>query len=159
MPGLRAAISAISPGPLVAPLVALLGALPAAALDITLELDHARAIRLEQPASAVIVGNPVIADVTPHDGTLFLVTGKSFGETNVIALDDQGRQIYEANVRVISAADGRLVVHRGLGRESYACFGYCERVPVPGDATASFDSTLDARMKAIDAANAESQPK
>ena len=138
---------------------ALLAAPSATALDLTLEVDHARAIRLPEPASAVIVGNPVIADVTPHDGSLFLLTGKTFGATNVIALDDEGRQIYEAEVHVIDAAGGRLVVNRGLARESYVCAGECQRLPVPGDSTEAFDAATDARMKAIEAANAEALPK
>jgi hypothetical protein len=149
--GLRAPVAAVS--------LAAFAALPAAALDLTLELDHARAVRLSEPASAVIVGNPIIADVTPHDGSLFLVTGKAFGETNVIALDSEGRQIYEANIRVVGGDAGRLTVFRGMGRESYACFGECERIPVPGDRTEVFDQTLDSRMKAIDAANGEAAPK
>lgn len=151
MIGLRAAIAASG--------LAVFAALPAAGLDLTLELDHARAVRLAEPASAVIVGNPVIADVTPHDGSLFLVTGKSFGETNVIALDSEGRQIYEANIRVVGSGAGRLTLHRGLGRESYACYGECQRIPVPGDRSDVFDQTLDSRMKAIEAANAEATPK
>lgn len=149
MSALRAAIVAAG--------LAALAALPAGALDVTVEVDHARAIRLSAPASAVIVGNPLIADVTPHDDGLFLVTGKSFGETNVIALDADGQQIYEANIRVVAASADRLTLFRGLGRESYACYGTCERIPVPGDRLESFDQTLDSQMKAIDAANSAAQ--
>jgi Flp pilus assembly secretin CpaC len=146
---LRAAIAAAS--------LAALAALPAGAADLTLEIDHAQAVRLSEPASAVIVGNPLIADVTPHDAGLFLVTGKSFGETNVIALDAEGQQIYEANIQVVGASSNRLTLHRGLGRESYACFGSCERIPVPGDSQAAFDQTLDSQVKAIEAANSAAQ--
>ncbi len=149
MSGLRAALAAAS-------LVAL-AALPASAVDLTIEIDYAQAIRLSEPASAVIVGNPLIADVTPHDDGLFLLTGKSYGETNVIALDAEGQPIYEANVRVVAGDSGRLTLFRGLGRESYACFGSCERIPVPGDRLESFDQTLDAQMKAIEAANTAAQ--
>jgi hypothetical protein len=151
MPGLRAAIAAFSVGAL--------AALPATALDLTVEIDHARAVRLSEPAAAVIVGNPAIADVTPHDSSLFLITGKGFGATNVIALDEAGRQIYEADINVVSSPVGRLTVHRGLGRESYACRGACERVPIPGDSVEVFDRTIDARTKAMDLANAEAQPQ
>lgn len=151
MSGLRAVIAAIG----------FIGAAaaPAAAVDLTLEVDHARAIRLSEPASAVIVGNPVIADVTPHDASLFLITAKSFGETNVIALDAEGRQIYEATIRVAGGGANRLTMHRGLGRESYACYGSCERIPVPGDQQEVFDVTLEARMKSIDAAVAQAAPQ
>ncbi|MGD2132138.1 MAG: pilus assembly protein N-terminal domain-containing protein [Maricaulaceae bacterium] len=130
---------------------------PAAALDLTVELDHAHPVRLSEPASAVIVGNPVIADVTPHDGQTLLVTGKSFGATNVIALDADGNQIYAAEIHVVDAAGGRLTVQRGLSRESYVCHGECSRVPVPGDGTEIYDQTLDARMKAIEAASGQAQ--
>jgi Flp pilus assembly secretin CpaC len=151
MPGLRAATAALTLGAL--------AALPAAALDLTVEIDHAHAVRLSEPAAAVIVGNPVIADVTPHDAGLFLITGKNFGATNVIALDEDGRQIYEADINVVGSPQGRLTVHRGLGRESYACHGGCERVPVPGDSVESFDSAVDARTKTLQLANSEAEPK
>lgn len=131
----------------------------AAALDLTVPVDHARAVRLSEAASAVIVGNPVIADVTPHDENMFLITGKSFGSTNIIALDQDGRQIYSAEIRVVGANGGRLTVHRGLARESYHCVGACERIPVPGDFVESFDNVLSSTMKTIDAANSESDPK
>jgi hypothetical protein len=149
--GLRAAIAAFGLGAL--------AALPAAALDLTVEIDHARAVRLSEPAAAVIVGNPVIADVTPHDSSIFLITGKAFGSTNVIALDEAGRQIYEADLYVVNAPGGRLTVHRGTARESYACRGGCERVPIPGDSVAVFDSTIDARSKAIDLATAQAEQR
>lgn len=136
---------------------ALCAAAPAAAVDLTIEVDHARTIRLPESASAVIVGNPLIADVTPHDDTLFLITGKSFGSTNIIALDQDGRQIYSADVRVVSSSDGRLTMHRGLARESYHCVANCERIPVPGDNTATFNATMSSRLKAIDAAISGSQ--
>jgi len=125
---------------------------PAVALDLIIEVDHARTVRLPESASAVIVGNPLVADVTPHDDSLFLITGKSFGSTNIIALDHDGRQIYSAEIRVVSSNRGRLTVHRGLARESYFCVVGCERIPVPGDSSAAFDATLDARLKAIGAA-------
>ena len=136
-----------------------LAATPAAGVDLTLELDHAQPVRLSAPASAIIVGNPIVADVTPHDGETLLVTGKSFGATNIIVLNEGGEAIYEAEVRVVNGGDGRLMVNRGLARESYVCFDGCERTAIPGDNNATFQEVMDARTKAIAAAAAEAQPK
>ena len=129
-----------------------LAAAPAAAADLTLELDHAQPVRLSAPASAIIVGNPLVADVTPHDGETLLVTGKSFGATNLIVLGAEGDAIYEAEVRVVDAQSGRLVVNRGLARESYVCVEDCQRAAVPGDNSETFQEVMDARAKAIGAA-------
>jgi Flp pilus assembly secretin CpaC len=37
-------------------------------------------------AAEVIIGNPTIADVSVQGGNLLVVTGKSFGVTNIISL-------------------------------------------------------------------------
>jgi hypothetical protein len=152
MPSLRLSIAALCA-------VTALAASPAAGVDLTLELDHAQPVRLSAPASAIIVGNPVVADVTPHDGETLLVTGKSFGATNIIVLNADGDAIYEAEVRVVDRSENRLMVNRGLARESYVCFGECQRTAIPGDANETFQSVMEARTKAIAAAAAEAQPK
>ena len=85
--------------------------------------------------ATVIVGNPIIADVTmlKRNDTIVL-TGKGFGETNLIALDAQGKALGELIVRVMPA-DNVLIVQRGMDRQSYACSPKCEPIVNLGDTT------------------------
>ena len=60
-----------------------LAAPPAAALEaIPIVLDQAKVMRLPQGVSTIIVGNPLIADVSVQSGGLMVLTGKGYG-TNV----------------------------------------------------------------------------
>ena len=52
------------------------------------------------PGAEVIIGNPSIADVTIQGGNLLVVTGKTFGVTNIIALDAQRNVIQDQRVVV-----------------------------------------------------------
>ena len=115
-----------------------LGVAPAAAAPQAVEvtLDKAKILRMPAHAATIVVGNPIIADVTTlkADG-LVVVTGKGFGETNLIFLDSAGTAVEEANVRVTSA-DTLLTVQRGMDRESYSCQPRCEPTVSLGDSDA-----------------------
>jgi Flp pilus assembly secretin CpaC len=69
------------------------GASPArAATDvIAVTLDQAKIARLPRGAATLIVGNPMIADVTMlKNNNTMVITGKGFGQTNLIAIDAAG---------------------------------------------------------------------
>ena len=55
---------------------------------------------------------------------LMVVTGKSFGATNLIILDNSGTQVGESTITVVPPND-KLVVMRGPHRESYWCNPDC----------------------------------
>ena len=46
-----------------------------------------------------MVGNPSIADVSVQSGKVLVVTGKSYGETNLIVMDADGKVV--ANRKLI----------------------------------------------------------
>ena len=50
-------------------------------------VDQATLVRLDRPAAEIVVGNPSIADVSVQSSKLLVITGKSFGETNLIVMD------------------------------------------------------------------------
>lgn len=58
-------------------------------------VDHAKVLRLPDKAQTVIVGNPAIADVTVQRNGVMVITGKSYGVTNLIALDATGALLAE----------------------------------------------------------------
>lgn len=101
-------------------------------------VDHAKVVRLPEKARTVIVGNPAIADVTVQRNGVMVVTGKSFGVTNLIALDSSGTLLAESLVRVGAASDAVLTVQRGMERESYSCTPVCQPSMQLGDAQKYF---------------------
>src|SRR5512146_678458 len=64
-----------------------------AADPISVIVDRAKVLRISQPADVVIIGNPAIADATIQDSRTLIITGRSYGTTNLIVLDKQGQQI------------------------------------------------------------------
>ncbi len=107
---------------------------PALATDtIEVVLDQAKVLQLPPNTSTVIVGNPIIADVTMLRRTNQMVlTGKGYGQTNMIALDAEGNAIGESVVKVSGSTHG-LVVQRGMSRETYSCAPRCQPTVNLGD--------------------------
>jgi hypothetical protein len=113
---------------------------PAANGDaVTVTVDHAKVLRLPEKAQTVIVGNPAIADVTIQRNGVMIVTGKSYGVTNLIALDATGALLAESSLRVSAASDSILTVQRGLERESYSCTPACQPSAQLGDSQRHFN--------------------
>jgi hypothetical protein len=109
---------------------------------ISVRLDQARVARLPERVSTVVVGNPLIADVSIQQGGLMVLTGKGYGVTNLIALDREGNLLSEQFIQVQGPTDGVVVVYRGLNRESYSCTPRCERRITLGDSPEFFDVTI-----------------
>jgi hypothetical protein len=115
---------------------------PAAASEridtVPVIVDHAKVIRLPERTQTVIVGNPAIADVTVQKNGVLVITGKSFGVTNLIALDAAGAMLAESRVSVRAATDSVVTLHRGTDRESYSCAPNCQPAMQLGDSTKFF---------------------
>jgi hypothetical protein len=108
---------------------------------VLVTVDHAKVIKLPEKAQTVVIGNPIVADVTVQKNGVMIVTGKSFGVTNLIALDAAGNLIAESLVRVRSPSDNVLTVQRGMERESYSCAPKCQPSVQLGDAQKFFGDT------------------
>jgi Flp pilus assembly secretin CpaC len=70
----------------------------ARAADLVVRYDQSQLLRLPRPVAHVIIGNASIADVTVQAGNLLIVTGKTFGVTNIIALDAQKNIIQDGEL-------------------------------------------------------------
>ena len=117
---------------------------PANALDATLDLavDRASVVRAPENTATIIIGNPMIADATSQKNGVLVVTGKSFGSTNIMLLDSTGAVLSETLVNVRRASDGgTVVVQRGAKRESFSCTPRCEPVLAIGDNPDTFGQT------------------
>jgi Flp pilus assembly secretin CpaC len=105
---------------------------------VAVMVDQAKVIRLPEKTQTVIVGNPMIADITVQKNGILVVTGKSFGVTNFIALDANGSLLAESRVTVRAATDAVVTVQRGMERESYSCAPQCQPAIQLGDSTRFF---------------------
>ena len=118
-------------------------ALPSGAIaadELIVKYDQSQLLRLPRPVAEIIIGNPSIADVTVQSSDLLVVTGKTFGITNVIALDAERRVIQEQRVMVMRE-DAKVVnLQKGAKRETYSCTPHCNPSLVVGDDKAYFDS-------------------
>jgi Flp pilus assembly secretin CpaC len=117
---------------------------------VTVLVDNAKVIRLPEKTATVIVGNPIIAEVTPQKNGVLVLTGKSFGSTNLIALDTGGSLIAETMIRVEASRDTTITVQRGLDRESLSCTPNCQPAVQLGDSANYFGTTsgqADARRR------------
>lgn len=100
----------------------------------SVELNKTEIVRLPSAASAVVVGNPSIADVSVHSDNTIFVIGRSFGETNIVILDKFGSTVMDANVRVTgNVASNGVRVYSGTERRTYSCNPYCLPAPMLGD--------------------------
>ena len=111
----------------------------AKAEDLVVVYDQSQLLRLPRPASEIIVGNASIADVTVQGGNLLVVTGKTFGVTNIIALDSEKNVIQDQRVLVRRDEKRTVNLHRAGLRQSYSCTPSCSPMLTIGDDTAYFE--------------------
>ncbi len=105
-------------------------------------VDQATVIRLSAPANTIVVGNPAIADATIVDASTLVITGRSFGTTNLIVLDAAGNVLTDELVTV-QAATGQVVVYRRSLRQTYSCTPVCAPTLNVGDGDPAFQTTTE----------------
>src|SRR5262245_864754 len=81
--------------------------------DETIELSPGivKLFRFDRTVGTVAVGNPAVADTFAPNDRAILLTGKTIGTTNLIVLDDGGRDLFSAAVIVSRTELGRVSVH------------------------------------------------
>lgn len=106
---------------------------PASAEDLIVKFDQSQLIRLPRPVAELIIGNPSIADVTIQSGNLLVITGKSYGITNIIALDSDRNVIQDQRILVRRDETSVVNVTRGTARQTLACVPQCNPTLTLGD--------------------------
>jgi hypothetical protein len=107
-------------------------------------IDQAKLIRLPERVATIVVGNPLIADVTLQVGGIIVVTGKGYGATNFMAMDRNGEVLVDRMILVEGPNDHQIVtVYRGIERESYSCTPLCQPRVTLGDSERFFKGSLD----------------
>ena len=110
---------------------------------IAVYVDQAKLVKLPAKVSTIVVGNPLIADVTLQSGGIVVVTGKGYGATNFIAMDRNGEVLVDRQIQVEGPTDQLVTVYRGVERESYSCAPICQRRVTLGDGETYFRSAID----------------
>jgi hypothetical protein len=141
--------------------VSLFGSVVASAEPIGVIVDQATIVKLPEKVATLVVGNPLIADVSLQPGGTMIVTGRGYGATNVVAIDRGGAVLLDRMIQVEAPTEKLVTVFRGVNRETYSCTPVCQQRITLGDGTDYFRSTLDqagSRNSSAAGAPADKQP-
>ena len=120
---------------------ALLGSGAALAAELTVTMDEGRMLTFRTPVKTVFVGNPLIADVTVVDEKHVFLTGKNFGTTNLVVLNESGAQIANERITVLGRSSNIVTLQRGPSQTTLACAGErCVPAPTQGDNAEAFEA-------------------
>lgn len=109
-----------------AALVAALSVSAQAEPGIQVEMNQAKIVKLSRPADTIVVGNPAIADASVQDASTIVLTGKGFGVTNLVVLDNDGNPIVDEQVTVVRQTVSSVRVYRRADVQTLSCTPYCE---------------------------------
>jgi hypothetical protein len=110
---------------------------------IAVNVDQAKLFKMPGKVATIVIGNPMIADVTLQPGGLVVVTGKGYGATNFIAMDRAGEVLVDRQIEVLGPADQVVTVYRGIERETYSCTPICNHRVTLGDGDRFLKSSID----------------
>jgi Flp pilus assembly secretin CpaC len=144
---------------LLATLAAVAAPAVAHAEDLVIKYDQSQILRLTRPASEIIIGNPSIADVTIQSGNILVVTGKSYGITNIIALDGERNIIQDQRITVRRDEVGVVNLTRGTARSTFACVPQCNPTITLGDDMAFLTNTISAAKQKMNFSEGNSSEK
>jgi Flp pilus assembly secretin CpaC len=106
-------------------------------------VDQATLFKIPGKVATIVVGNPMIADVTLQPGGIVVVTGKGYGATNFIAMDREGAVMVDRLIEVVGPKEQVVTVYRGVERETYSCTPMCEHRVTLGDGDRYLKSSMD----------------
>lgn len=104
----------------------LLLALPAQAEAIQVLMNQAKIVKLARPADTIVIGNPEIADASVQDASTIVLTGKGFGVTNLVILDQDGTPIVDEQIVVSRHFANSVRIYRRSDVQTLSCSPFCE---------------------------------
>src|SRR5215467_12192130 len=138
----RSGFLSLALGLMLGPALALAAPVPPIPDSIAVNVDQAKLVKLPGKVATIVVGNPMIADVTLQPGGIIVVTGKGYGATNFIALDRTGEVLVDRLIQVEGPTDQLVTVYRGVERNSYSCMPVCQRRVTLGDGDSYFNAAV-----------------
>lgn len=119
MRALRTIVSAVAAASFAA-------AAAAATPSIVVPVDQSTRVEVAGAAASILVGSPAVADVTVVDSHTLYVTGRNYGSTDVVVLNEFGSPLFRGTVVVTAPDVGRVSVYRGGARTDFACAPSCQ---------------------------------
>lgn len=101
--------------------------------SLIVTIDRAKVVRIAKSADTIIIGNPAIVNATIQDSRTLVLTGRSFGVTNLIVLDANGDAVVDETVVVQGHETNTVRIYRRAVRETLACSPVCEPTLTIGD--------------------------
>lgn len=129
----------------------------AIAEEIFVKIDEAHILRLSSPVSQIILGNPSIADVAVQSNKMLVLTGKSYGITNLIVLSSDNQEILNKKISVGKDTQRLVTVYKGSTHYTLHCTPVCEQPLVIGDNPDHFDAINKEMGIKFSAASGQSQ--
>jgi len=120
---------------------------------VSVNVNMARILRIASPAATVIVGNPGVADVTIQDPQTLILTGRSFGNTNLIVLDSIGNPIADIILKVVMQRAEFMTVYQGAARTTLSCSPNCQPTIMLGDDTGFTTNSITSSTLVSSSAN------
>ncbi|MBU4434723.1 MAG: pilus assembly protein N-terminal domain-containing protein [Alphaproteobacteria bacterium] len=106
-----------------------LAAVPAQAEKLTVSAGQATRLTLAGPVRDVVIGDPLVADVSVVNERTLVILGKRPGVTSLLAFDAAGRPLADRQVLVSEEGGGAITVYRGAtNAANYACGAQCTRI-------------------------------
>ncbi len=129
---------------------ALFMAASANAGQFTIESGKTKPLRLKAEAASIVIGNPNVADVAVHDGKLLFISGKTFGTTNLLIFDADGKTIYSADIVVTTNTANLVTINRAGENFTYDCAPDCRAGLSVGDSSSHFNLTYNQQQQQKD---------
>jgi Flp pilus assembly secretin CpaC len=107
-----------------------------AGTPLTVTTDHSQLITLSADPGTVVIGNPLIADISLNGRQLF-INGHGAGETNLMVFDQDGNKLADYEIAVAQGSDNSMILFASGSipdqRLSYVCAPNCELSMMVGD--------------------------
>lgn len=112
-----------------------------AGTEIEVVMNEAKILKLATAAETIVIGNPEIADASVKDSSTIVLTGKGFGVTNLVILDQNGDPIVDEKI-VVKRSDAKtLRVYRREAVSTLSCTPVCEAAYMNAAESASDGAT------------------
>ena len=116
----------------VAAAIALTATSSARAEPLSIELNGARIVKLDSPASDIIIANPAIADVTVQTPNRLVIIGKQAGLTRLIVMSDGAITMDTQVVVTMKNAGAQVSVFApdgpNIAESQFSCSDRCTQV-------------------------------
>lgn len=93
---------------------------------IQVTMNQAKIVKLSRPADTIVVGNPEIADAAIQDASTIVLTGRGFGTTNFVVMDESGNAIIDEMIFVSRGDANTMRIYRRAEVQTLSCTPICE---------------------------------